>query len=165
MQHQQTQRQILEAQLAELEYKQRTIQRRLIQTQVQLELLNQQEERNKNINNNPSDNEDTNSNSDSSQDSNESNPDKDDNDSNDPTSDTDDNNSNANSEDSEHFRLPDGSEIYSGDSVIITNPSNINEQGGIIIGATPKRLKIKLDNGQTILRQPENLERAQTKQS
>ena len=159
MQQQSNQRQSLEERLAKLEYQQRVIQRRIIQTQVRLELLTQQERNqqrnqqpiaNQQINIDSPDNEDT-SNTGSNHDSNES------------TSENDDNNSNvsnADSEESEPFRLPDGSPIYAGDSVIITNPSNINEAGGIVIGATPKRLKIKLSNEQIILRQPENLERA-----
>ena len=160
MQQQPTQRRLLEERLAKLEYQQRVINRRIIQTQVRLELLNQQESNqhqnqqpntNQDINIDPSDSEDTTNNEGSNHDSNESISENDDNNS---------NNSNADSEESEPFRLPDGSSIYVGDSVFITNPSNLNEAGGIIVGATPKRLKIKLSNDQIILRQPENLERA-----
>ena len=81
-----TQRQKLEELLARLEFKQRLIQRKIISTQVQLELLNQRERNltnnlhntqhhqqttntNQYNNNNTSSNEDSNSNTDNNQDS------------------------------------------------------------------------------------------------
>ena len=163
---QQPQRQILEETLANLEFKQRVFQRKIVRTQVQLELLNQREInrtnnpynnylnlRNttsyqpNNNNNNPPSNNDSTSNSDNNQSSDTSDPDNEEDD------------EDEESDGRESFKLPDGSPLYAGDPVRILNPFNDNEQDGTIIGATPKRLKIKLTNGSIVLRQPENLER------
>ena len=68
--------------------------------------------------------------------------------------------SDSDSDGLEPFRLPDGSPIYAGDAVRLLNPTTEDENEGIVIGNTPKRLKIKLPNGLIILRQPDNLGRS-----
>ena len=156
MQQQPTQRQTLEELLARLEFKQCLIQRRIISTQVQQELLNQREAHqvnhiqntqqnqqtsttNQTYNNNSSNSEDTNSDTETNQraDTSDSNREEED--------------SDLESNGPDLLRLPDGLPSSTGDKVIILNPANVNKQGGVIVGSTPKRLQIRLDNGDIIL--------------
>lgn len=151
---QRSQRQILEETLANLEFKQRVLQRKIVRTQVQLELLNQREINRTipyiNYNQQTTTvNRPTNTNSSRSTE-NSINTD----------SDKEDEDSDEDSDDREPFRLTDGSPICAGDTVRLLNPKNDDEQEGVIIGHTPQRLKIKLTNGQIVLRQAENLERS-----
>jgi hypothetical protein len=162
---QSTRRNTLEDRLTNLEAQQRIIQRRIIRTQIELELLNQQEleqsfrTRNIQLNNqrsNPSTNNSTSSdnNSDSDDDNNndtdaiENNPS-----SSDSSKETDSENDQGTSA---LFHFPDGNSIRKGYKVSIQKPLN-DKTSGIIIGSTPKRLRIRLDNGDIILRQPSNL--------
>ena len=167
---QQTQRQSLEELLANLEFKQRVLQRKIVRTQVQLELLNQRERNSRNNpynnyhnqrntitqqtnNNTSSSNNDNTNNRENNQSSENSVADKEEDDSEEDDSDED-------SDGLEPFRLPDGSPVYAGDSVRLLNPTTDDEQEGIVIGNTPKRLKIKLPNRLIVLRQPDNLVRS-----
>jgi hypothetical protein len=167
MQQQQTQRRTLENLLAQLEYKQRITQREIISTQVQLELLNQRELQQTHHTQNTQHIQQTTTtnqyNNNSSSSSDENNIEQENNQNSDKSdSDSEEVDSNADSQASDIFRFPEGNPIYTGDKVIILNPTNEHEKGGVIIGSTPKRLQIKLDNGNIVLRQPENLEKAQT---
>ena len=167
MQHQPNQRQTLEDLLALLEAKQQLIQRKIIRTQVQLELLNHRELLNQTnhiqttthnqqtIPVNQSDNNSSSSSEDNNSDrENDQTP-------NSPNSNSDNDDTSTETNDIDPWRLSDGTIIYYGDSVQILNPANDNEQSGVIIGSTPKRLKIELKNGEVVLRQADNLERDQ----
>ena len=165
-------RQQLQDQLEQLEFQQRILQRKIISTQVKLELLTQRENRqtfyNHNIrpqqtsttnqdNASSTSSNDNNINSDNTEDSSKSESDNDDN--------NDDNNNTNEEEDSEeeaenpNHLLSDGLPISLGEPVRILNPANDEEEGDIIVGATPKRLQIKLQNGRIVLRQADNLQR------
>ena len=163
-----TQRQQLQDQLEHLEFQQRILQRKIIQNQVKLELLIQKENRERElptqsnyIQSTPQNQQRTNTNQ-STNDSNsssseENNSDEENNQSSDSQDSNKDEDSDADLDERDPFRLPDGQIIYSGDTVNILNPSNENEERGVIIGSTPKRLRIELENGVIILRQADNL--------
>ena len=170
MQHQSTQRQQLEDRLARLEYEQRITHRKIIRTQVQLELLNQKELLHQNQSQNTQQNQHTTipnqSNINNSSSSEEDNNDEENNQNPDSTDTNAANNDNdADSDDREPFRFPNGTPIYSGDLVKILNPANDEQERGEVLGSTPKRLRIELHNGDIVLRQPENLEPDQDSQS
>jgi hypothetical protein len=163
MQQRPNQRLQLEETLSRLELRLRLVQRRIISTQVQIELLNQRErnigvleniERNHQIYTAPQDNTISSSNNSTSE------SDQDNNDNNDNLSSTDQssNDSDSSSEEPDPLLL-DGHRLDNGDKVIIRNPFNENESEGVILGHTPKRYRIRLTNGDVILRQPDNLDR------
>ena len=171
MQQQQTQRQQLEDRLARLEYEQRITHRKIIRTQVQLELLNQKElqhqtnhtqnaQQNQHITTSNQINTNNSSSSEEANNDEENNQNSDSTDSNAANNDND-----ADSDDREPFRFPNGTPIYSGDLVKLLNPLNEEQEKGEVVGSTPKRLRIELHNGDIVLRQPENLEPDQDSQS
>ena len=171
MQQHLTQRQQLEDTLAQLEHDQRITHRKIIRTQVQLELLNQKEllhqtnhtqntQQNLRITTSNQSNNNNSSSSDEDNNDEENNQNPDSTDTNAANNDND-----ADSDDREPFRFPNGTPIYSGDLVKLLNPSNEEQEKGEVVGSTPKRLRIELQNGDIVLRQPENLEPDQDSQS
>lgn len=157
-----TQRQDLEDELERLEYKQLKINRKIVRTQVQLELLIRRENRLAFYHDNIEENryqaaraqrQQTSSGSESSI----TNENASDDDKNADTEQTDASDSDNDAQETQHT-LPNGDPIYKGLKVRILNPTSTGEEEGTVIGATAKRIQIKLADGRTILRNTDNLE-------